>query len=220
MNDPILHPTAEQLQAFAESSLDGARRAVLQSHLRGCPACQGEVAEWQSLFAMLKSLPRYAPALHFADRVMAHVTLPDPWYVRAAARANAQLQVFVPKTTRGWATATAFLGLPIAMFGALVFWMLSKPYVTPTSVVAFGFDRAQSLVTSTFQVTLANILQSDAALFFARALDAVSSAGAGAAGALAVGVAMAFALSVYVLYQNLFRRQTSRDNHTYVSYSF
>lgn len=223
MNEQTYHPTAEHLQALVENMIDGAERAVLESHLLGCAACRGEVEEWQSLFAKLAALPQFAPARNFADRVMTGITLPDPWYVRAAARAGAQLQVVLPRTTRGWAVATACLGMPVAIFSALALWVLSKPYITPTSLLAFGVSRAEMLVASIAQGTLAHVLQSDVALFLARGLATVSDAGAGAAGALAASVAMAIVLSVYVLYQNLFRKPSTpakREDHNYVSFSF
>ena len=220
MSDAMIHPTAETLQGFAEGQLAAADRAVLESHLLGCAACQTEVEEWRSLFTMLATLPYHEPSKGFADRVMAHVALPDPWWMQAAARIGAQLQVFTPKTTRGWAFATACLALPVAIFGALTAWLLSKPYITPQGLVTFVLDRTQTAFESVAQGTLATVLQSDIALFFARGLDALSNAGLGAAGVVAIATAMAIALSVWVLYQNLFRMTTRRENHSYVSFSF
>jgi hypothetical protein len=220
MSNEMLHPTAETLQGFAEGRLEETDHAVLESHLLGCAACQNEVEEWRSLFTLLATLPYHEPAKGLADRVMAHVTLPDPWYVRAAAHVGAQLQVLAPKTTRGWAIATACLALPIAIFTALTAWLLSKPYITPQGLITFAMERTQSTVSSAAQAAFATILHSDIALFFARWLEALSNAGLGAAGALAAATAMAVALSVWVLYQNLFRMTTRRENHTYVSFSF
>ena len=220
MSDPMIHPETERLQLFVEARLDDADRIVVESHLLGCDTCQAEVEEWKGLFTLLATMPYHAPARGFADRVMAHVTLPDPWYVRAAARVGTQLQTFVPRTTRGWAFATAFFAVPIAFFAALTAWLLSKPYITPNGLLSFAVDRTQSAVDSAAQGTVATILQSDIALFLARGLDALASAGAGTAGVLALATAMAIALSVWVLYQNLFRMTTRRENHSYVSYSF
>lgn len=220
MKDSIIHPTSERLQAFVDNTLDGGDRAVLESHLVGCTSCQKEVEEWRFLFSVLATMPQFAPAPKFADRVMAHITLPDPWYVRAAARARNQIKVFVPKTTRGWAVATACIGLPMVIFGALAAWVLSKPYITWQSVLAFVMNRTESAIDSVMQGTLVNVMQSDVALFFARGLETVTGAGAGAAGALALTVGAMTVLSVWFLYQNLFRTSTTRDKHTYASYSF
>jgi hypothetical protein len=220
MSDPMIHPETERLQLFAEARLDDSERAVVDSHLLGCDTCSAEVEEWKSLFTLLATMPYHAPSKGFVDRVMAHVVLPDPWYVRAAARASAQLQTFVPRTTRGWAFATAFFAMPIIFFTALSAWLLSRPYITPNGLVGFALDRTQTTLDSLFKGTLAAVVQSDIALFFARALNSLVDAGAGTAGALALATAMAIALSVWVLYQNLFRMTTRRENHSYVSYSF
>jgi hypothetical protein len=220
MSDAFIHPTAEKLQGFVEGLLDGADRVVLASHLADCPTCQTEVEEWRALFAMIATLPQHAPARGFANRVMAQVALPDPWYVRIAARMATQLQVFTPKTTRGWAVASACLAFPIVFFGALTAWLLSKPYITPNGLLTFTIDRVQTGFASLAQGTFVTLLQTDFALFVARALETLTEAGLGATGALLVAVAMATALSAWVLYQNLFRTTTTRENHTYASYSF
>ena len=109
MNDPMIHPTAEKLQSFVEGLLDVSDRAVLESHLIACPACQSEVAEWRSLYNVLAAMPQMEPAKGFANRVMSHVTLPDPWYVRALVFVGDRAHQFAPRTTRGWAAA----GLPV-----------------------------------------------------------------------------------------------------------
>jgi anti-sigma factor RsiW len=219
MNNPIIHPTAEKLQGFVEGLLDAGDRAVLESHLLGCPECQSEVADWRSLYNVLAAMPQLEPAKGFANRVMLHVTLPDPWYVRVPALVGSRLQVFVPQTTRGWAVATACLALPMMFIAAVTAWVLSKPYITAQGLISFTFAKAEAMANNIAAGTLSTILQSDVALFAARGVNAVANAGLGAAGALALAVSMATALSAWVLYQNLFR-VTKREIRNYVSYSF
>jgi anti-sigma factor RsiW len=220
MKDPNLHPATETLQSFVENTLDAGDRVVLESHLLGCTECVNEVEEWRSLFAMLSTMPQVAPSHGFANRIMAHVDLPDPWYARLPARVSAQLRTFVPQTTRGWAAAAACLALPLAGFAALAAWLLSKPYMTPQSVVSFTYGKVVGFAESFASGTLSSVLQSDVALFAARGLDSVTSAGVGAAGALIFAVSMATALSAWVLYQNLFRTNAARENRHYATYSF
>ncbi|HET9440131.1 MAG TPA: zf-HC2 domain-containing protein [Longimicrobiales bacterium] len=217
--DSILHPNTEKLQSFVEGILGEGERAVLESHIMDCPTCQTEVEEWRSLFTVLATLPQYSPSIHFADNIMASVKLPDPWYVRALVKVGDRVQVFAPKTTRGWALATACLAVPFAVFAVLATWLLSKPYMTPSNVFAFVTTHAGDLVNNVAQVALAQLLQTDLALFVARQMEALSAAGIGAAGALLAAVAVATAGSAYVLYQNLFRANAHR-NERYASYSF
>jgi anti-sigma factor RsiW len=217
--DSILHPNTERLQGFVEGILDDADRAIIESHLVQCATCQTEVEEWRSLFSVIATLPQFTPSIHFADNVMRSIVLPDPWYVRALAKAGDRLQVIAPKTTRGWAFASGVLALPFALFAVLATWLLSKPYMTPSNVFAFAVDRGGDLINSVVTGAAAQLLQTDFALFVARQLQALSEAGLGTAGALLAAVAIATAGSAYILYQNLFRANAHR-NHRYVSYSF
>ena len=219
MSDSILHPNTERLQSLVEGILDDAERVVIESHLVDCATCQTEVEEWRSLFATLASMPQFSPSLQFADRVMASVVLPDPWYVRALAKVGDRVQVIAPKTTRGWAFATAFLALPFTLFAVFATWLLSKPYMTPANVYAFVMDRGGKLMNIVAEGAVSQLLQTDLALFAARQLDALSSAGVGTAGAFLAAVAVATASSAYILYQNLFRANAHR-NERYASYSF
>jgi anti-sigma factor RsiW len=217
--DSILHPNTERLQSFVEGTLGDGDRVVLESHIIDCPACQHEVAEWRSLFSVLATLPQFSPSIHFADNIMASVKLPDPWYVRALVKAGDRLHVIAPKTTRGWAFATGFLALPFVLFSVFATWLLSKPYITPANVVAFALDRGGALFNKVAEGTIAQLLQTDIALYAARQLEMLSTAGMGAAGAMLAAVAVATAGSAYILYQNLFRANAHR-NQRYVSYSF
>jgi anti-sigma factor RsiW len=219
MSDSILHPNTERLQSFVEGILDDAERVVIESHLHSCTTCQGEVEEWRSLFSMLATMPQFSPSIHFADNVMRSVQLPDPWYVRALVFVGDRAHQIAPKTTRGWAAATAFLSVPFVIFAALTAWVISKPYITPTNVFAFAYTRVGAFVSSMAQGALDSILQTDIALMVARGLNAITTAGVGTAGALFAGVAVATAASAYVLYQNLFRAH-AQSNQRYVTYSF
>ena len=219
MSDSILHPSSAMLQNFVEETLGDADRAVLESHVLECASCHAEVEEWRSLFTVLATLPQFEPSIHFADNIMHHVQLPDPWYVRGLVFVGDRLHKVAPKTTRGWAFATAFLAVPFATFAVFATWLLSKPYITPSNVFAFMFNNVQEFMSNAASGVFASVLQSDVALFAARGLNAISTAGVGTAGALFAGVAVATAASAYVLYQNLFRAEAHR-NERYVTYSF
>lgn len=218
-SDSILHPNTERLQSLVEGILSEGDRAIIESHLVECTTCRNEVEEWRSLFSILATLPEFSPSIHFADNIMAAVVLPDPWYVRALAKTGDHLQIIAPKSTRGWALATAFLAFPFAVFAVLATWLLSKPYMTPSNVLAYTVSRGGQLIGTVVEGTTAQLLQTDVALFLARQLEALSNAGMGAAGALLAAVAVVTASSAYILYQNLFRANAHR-NQRYVTYSF
>lgn len=219
MSDQMNHPTSEKLQSYVESSLDAAEQAVLASHVVTCQACQAEVDEWKSLFSAFDALPKFEPSQHFADLVMAKVKLPDPWYKKALVRVQGELRLWMPKTQQGWAFATATLGLPFFLFGALFAWVLSHPFVTPQTVATFAAEKGYKAVEVKASGTFAALLQSDVGIFLARVLDTVRDAGLGTIGVFAAGIAVGIGVSVYVLYTNL-RTNKSRVKNDYVSYCF
>ena len=140
MREAGQHPTTESLESYAEGILSAADRAVVASHLMGCSRCEGEVEDWRALFQALSSLPRFSPALGFANRVMTHVRIPEPWH----ARATGWIERLLPKSTYGWAVAVVILALPVVAGGSLLAWLLSKSYVTAHGLWVFATDRFAS----------------------------------------------------------------------------
>lgn len=198
-----------------EGSLADAERAVLESHLLGCSRCQGDVEEWRALFSVLAELPQFTPSAGFADRVMAGVQLPLPWYSRAVARVEQHL----PRTTRGWALVTAFVSLPVLVFGAALAWLLSRPGITTGSLVAFVRDQSVRLFEAVGGRIARTLLTSEATLWIAARLHEIgASISTEEIGAAAAVFAVLSVLSGWVLYHFLF--QTSKRETHYVSYSF
>jgi hypothetical protein len=219
MGDPNVseqrqHPSGERLEALVEESLDRAEAARVRSHLLGCSQCQNEVAELRGLFNALARLQHFSPALGFVNRVMVHVKLPEPWW----SRAGQFLRPIVPRTSRGWAFASALFALPLVGFGAIMLWLLSKPYVSGEGVVAFTAQQIGSQLSAGFDSAISTLIQSNLTLLLARGLEAFSSSGVRGAGALVFTFASVTVLSVWVLYQNLFR--TPARSSDYASYSF
>jgi putative zinc finger protein len=214
VSDRRQHPTAERLEALVEDSLDRAEAALVRSHLLGCSRCQKEVAELRGLFNALARLQHFSPALGFINRVMAHVKLPEPWW----SRAGQWLQPVVPRTSRGWAFASALFALPLIGFGAIMIWLLSKPYVSSEGVLSFTLQQIGGQLSAGVDSAISTLIQSNLTLLLAKALEAFSSSGVRGAGALAFGFAGVTALSVWVLYQNLFR--TPARSSDYASFSF
>jgi hypothetical protein len=210
----MFHPESERLEAFVEGSLDKGDAAVLESHVLGCSQCQTEVEELRLLFSALARMERFAPAVGFANRIMAHVRLPDPWY----ARAGQYIAGLAPKTSRGWAFAAGVLALPLVGVGTVMLWLLSKPYVTGESLIAFTLQQTGRSIGAFGRSFLSTVIQSDITLLLTRLAESVLSAGLAGAGTVAALFAGAIALSAWILYQNLIRTPTRRSD--YASYSF
>jgi anti-sigma factor RsiW len=233
MRNDMQHPAAERLEAFVEGTLDAGDRAIVESHLLGCPDCQTALDEWKALFAALEGLPQFDPAPGFADRVMAGVKVaPAPrqatrwnWLtaqtaVTAWAGSTAEsLSRFLPKSTFGWAMATAFLSLPFVLGAAVMGWLVSKSYITPESLWAFAMEQAAAGVRSLGEAAVATALQTDVALWLlGQGGQLVETAGFTGVGMLLVAGGATTVMSAWVLYRNLFRTH-ARDT-TYASYSF
>ena len=214
MSNPIFHPAADRLEALLEGLLDDGERVVVESHLVGCSRCQTEVEELRALFGALARMQHFSPAPGFLNRVMARVRLPDPWY----ARAGQYLQRLAPRTSRGWAFASGLFALPLIGFGVITLWLLSKPYVTSEGLAAFIAQQLGAQASAAGSSLFSMVLQWNVTLWVARAFETLFANGIRSVGTLAVLFAGLTVLSVWVLYQNLFRQPARRSD--YVSYSF
>lgn len=214
MNDEMRHPSTQSLEALVEGQLEAADRAVIESHLIGCPRCENRVEEFRSLFHALTSLARFAPVPGFVDRVMARVRVAQPWHVRASA----VLARFLPKTTRGWALAAAFLALPFVAGGTLVTWLLSKSYVTTHGLWVFTTDAIASATQSLVTGAVAFLLDTDVVAWLTRSAGTlVDAGGPGGVGAIAAIASALTLTSVWILYTNLFRPADREPNHVTLS---
>lgn len=220
MSERLNHPTTERLQAFVEASLEDAERAVVASHLTGCSECRREADELRSLFQALGSLPVLEPSPGFADRVMRKVRVRRParaWagaWTGATAWAEGWLERVTPKSTRGWATASALFALPVIGATVLMAWLLSQPGVSVQGLWTMLAALAGDAATGTWQWGWAQLSGSVLAVWATQAAEYLGSVGRGQVGLAVVMFTTLTAGSIYVLYQNLFRtRQPRRIEH-------
>ena len=219
MMNEMLHPQSENLEAFAAGSIEPGDRAVIESHLMACSECQSSVEEWRSLFSVLASLPALSPAPGFSDRVMARVRIAPATAMAWHARAVQQAAHWLPKTTRGWSMLVAILALPVVTGGSVLGWLITRSYITPTSLWIFAQQNAQSAagrigtmaVETAMETNMFAWLAANTAFVF----DMVGVRGLGAVAALA---ALIISVSAWYLYKNLFRAPTRESS--YVTYSF
>ena len=209
MSDTLRHPDTERLQAFVEESLDEGPAAVVDAHISACTRCRSEVEELRSLFGMLSGLSHFAPAAGFADRVMAGVRVRQPWF----ARALEWLDRLAPKTTRGWAVATAMVALPALALTALTWWLFSRPGVTAQGLWVMATDFGGRAAGGAWAWLWSNVASSALAAWVTSASEVVASVGRGGIGLGVVMFATLTAASVWILYQNLFRTQSRRTDY-------
>lgn len=210
-----IHPTDERLEAFSDGSLAPRERSSVASHVAKCLRCRAEVEDWRSLFAALAALPHFSPSPGFAARVMAHVTVPRPWYTRAADLLGAVL----PRTTPGWAFAVLILAVPVVALGTFAVWLLSRSYLTVYRLWVFATDQFAHGANEVASGALTRLFQTDIMVWLVANIGSFTeSAGLRGVSAVAVGGAAVFVISIWVLYRNLFR--TPNRGSTYASYTF
>lgn len=189
------HPPPERLQDFAEGVLPQAVAARVQVHLDGCDPCRTDVAEWRDLFTTLGSLPGLAPAPGFSDRVMEAVgrgahpavaTRPS-----LPGRLAARVRSLVPTGSRGRAVAAAFLAMPTAAAGLVLWFVLAHPLLTPSHLLSFGLWRVNDVMGSALAWVGSLVVESGVTLTVLEAAQRLVSAPA-----LALGGGVAFCAAV------------------------
>lgn len=152
--------------------------ASLRAHIDECAACATRLAEARVVGDTLEGLPRFAPTPRFAERVMAHVQVVEPWHVALLDT----VRRLVPRSpaVRLVMAATALAAATTVSAGAVWLAFRADAALYFFSILA---DRSRAVLLS-----LAGTLVSDA--FGPGAIDAIRSGGLGG---LAVGVAVMLA---------------------------
>src|SRR5437763_16051604 len=91
------HLTPAEVEQWAQGLLPAAR----ELHLAQCGGCRAVADRERTLFRALAQLPRFAPEVGCAERVMAKVKIPTPSgsHLGPAASAQAALRATVPPAT-------------------------------------------------------------------------------------------------------------------------
>ena len=74
MTDISMHLNTEEIELWAQGLLPAARAI----HLADCSLCRVEAERERKVILELVQLPKFAPSVGFADRVMAQVKIPTP----------------------------------------------------------------------------------------------------------------------------------------------
>lgn len=209
-----MHPTPDRFEAYVEGTLAAGDRAVLESHLVTCGRCQAEVEEWRALFTGLAALPRFAPAPGFMERVLAGVQVREPWAVRAAA----WIRRLVPRTTRGWALAAAFLALPVITSAGALGWLLTRPMLTLQGLWLFTRDRVGDAVATLVGRSAGALVETPLTSWLVEAAARLQGTGLSDLGAAAAVFGTMSVVSAWILYQYLLHTPTRKIFHA--SFSF
>ncbi len=128
---------ALQLWAAGEAADQDSQR--VNDHLRGCPACRAQEAEWRELFHALSALPPLEPSGSFNQQVLARVRKPAV----ARGAAAAWLPALV-RRLRPVAAVTAALWTAAVLGGAV--WLSAGLGLSGAALVARALTYARQLV--------------------------------------------------------------------------
>jgi hypothetical protein len=108
-----------------ENWLSGTLDAVRTRHLDLCPECLESVQVEREIIEQLAALPPLSPSAGFADRVMASVTMADPFSIRSLR--SLRQRIFA--TRRSVAIAASFALALVGSMAASILWTLANPDV-------------------------------------------------------------------------------------------
>jgi hypothetical protein len=129
------HLTPDEIELCALEAAGPRRPERLRAHLRSCVECRDEVAALAELDRRLATLPALAASPAFADRVLARVQLPVPWYREALAALR-----------RRWLVVAVGLSGAVATVGGMGWWRFGQQGLTPGALVTFVYEGLRSLL--------------------------------------------------------------------------
>lgn len=211
MTESMGHPETERLQELAAGRMDASDAAVVESHLSACERCRDEVEEWSAIFGLLSSTTDFAPSSGFAERVMTRVDVRVPLSVRISALVDRVL----PRSTRGWTLAAAFMALPALIYLGAFAWLASRPWFSTGWLLTAARDGLIGGMTGAFSAAWdwtasRPLVQS--------ALQTLAAAGTETIGLGLAVFGTATVVSAWVLYRHLIRTP-SRDSG-YATFAF
>lgn len=164
----------------------------LRAHVRDCPQCQAELDRAQEMLFVLEDLPHFTPSADFADRVMLHVQVFEPWHV--AARNS--LRQLVPASRPARVAAGVGLAASAGLMATGATWVLNHADLG-LLLANVGLDRAQQAASAAMsELVLAAVGQTGLDAWSTGGVKVVVAAGAGFVAAASATVAGLRALTV------------------------
>ncbi len=105
-----------------DSWLSGNLAREWQQHLDGCQTCLDRVRIEREIVDQIGTLSLMSPAAGFADRVMASVSVPDPFSIRSLQATRRRLFA----TRRSVAIAASLIVLILGSMGGSIAWSLAN----------------------------------------------------------------------------------------------
>lgn len=158
------HLLPEEIDQLLDGEV-GFGTAPLKAHVRACAACHAELESARVLVRELEHLPHFAPAVGFANRVMAHVQVFVPWHVALLDAVRGWL----PRTRAGRAVVWTGLGSIATALTLVSLWLITR-LDTVIFAVDMGLERMRA-------VTVGALSDAGATLFGDAAVRALRAGG-------------------------------------------
>ena len=200
------HPDQGRLQDFVEGVLPARQAARVRTHVDECATCARETEAWQATLRGLNTLGRFAPDGDFADRVMAHVRIPEPAKAPAPVldwrRALAWTGRLVPQSRQAWAAISGVALTPVVTLGLLLWTLFNHPTLTPGALASFAWWKASELAAVAWQAVSAAALESAGVFEIYSFVGSVAQSPAALVGAF-LAMSAGTVGAAWVLYRNL-----------------
>ncbi len=150
MQDRHLRPDEFELLLDGE---EGFGVVPLRAHVRSCTSCQAELEQARELMVALDTLPDFAPAAGFSDRVMSQVQVFEPWHAAALTTARQ----FVPKSRPARVAAGFGAAASAGLLTAAATWAVSRADMG-FLLAQVGLERVRDQVSAAFSDVVTTVL--------------------------------------------------------------
>ena len=145
-----LHLTPDEFDAC----ISGTPGTECRQHLDQCEQCREQLRADRELAELISSLPVVGPMEGFADRVMASVSIPDPFAIRSLQATRHRLL----STPKSLAFAATLMLILLGSMGGSILWSLENRE-TLASIGSWLFAQGGQVLWLTVQGFASNIIE-------------------------------------------------------------
>lgn len=146
------HLRSDEIELLLDGE-EGFGVAPLWAHVRQCASCSNELDGARDLMVALDTLPDFAPAFGFADRVMVQVQVFEPWH----AAALSSVRRFIPASRPARVAAGIGAALSAGLLTASATWAVARADIA-LLLAQVGLDRFRDQVAAASSDVMVTVL--------------------------------------------------------------
>jgi hypothetical protein len=147
---PGTHLSPDEIDTWLAGNLP----AEWQQHLDHCQACLERARAEREIVDQLAGLRLMSPASGFADRVMAAVTLPDPFAIRSIQATRRRLFA----SQKSLAVAASLIVLLLGSMASSIVWTLTHPQ-TLASIGQYLLSQGEQIAWLSLRGVASNLME-------------------------------------------------------------